>query len=111
MNRHDWSDECCAKILQALKASASDTSRILICDQIMNTTHGSEDMGNAPAPLPANYGYYNRFHHIRDLNIMGTINGIERTPKEVKDIVEKAGLRLTKIYETRNVFGVIELQK
>jgi hypothetical protein len=42
---------------------------------------------------------------------MGTINGIERTPKEVKDIVEKAGLRLTGIHKTRNVFGIIEVQK
>ena len=85
-------------------------SRVLICDQVMNTTFGCDDISPAPSPLPANYGYYTRYCHQRDLAMMGIINGIERTPLQFKDIVEKAGLRLEKIWECRSVVGIIEVK-
>ncbi|KAJ5456732.1 O-methyltransferase [Penicillium desertorum] len=108
---HDWSDEYCVQILVALKDSLSDTSRVLICDQVMNTTHGSDEMDNAPSPLPANYGYYSRYHHQRDMSLMGTINGIERTPQQFRELVEKAGLRLSRVFETRSIYSIVEVQK
>jgi hypothetical protein len=111
LDRHDWSDEYCVQILVALKDSLSDTSRVLICDQVMNTTHGSDEMDNAPSPLPANYGYYSRYHHQRDMSLMGTINGIERTPQQFRELVEKAGLRLTRVFETRSIYSIVEVQK
>ena len=52
---HDWSDEFCVRILAAIKPSMGSRSRILICDQVMNTTLGSEELAAAPAPLPANW--------------------------------------------------------
>lgn len=110
-SRHDWPDEHCVTILEVLKEALSDTSRVLICDQVMNTTNGSEEMESAPSPLPANYGYYSRYHHERDLNLMGTINGIERTPRELKVLIEKAGLKMVKVYDTRCVFGIVEVTK
>jgi hypothetical protein len=109
--RHDWSDEYFVKILSALREAMSEKSSILLCDQVMNTTHGDAEMEGAPSPLPANYGYYSRFCHSRDISLMGIINGIERTPAEYRGLVEKAGLRLHKIWETRTLFGIVELKK
>nr|BBL33419.1 putative methyltransferase [Lachnum palmae] len=106
---HDWSDDYCVEILSNIRDQMGENSRILICDQVMNTTYGCEEIPGAPKPLPANYGYYTRFMHTRDLSLMACINGIERTPAQFKDIIEQAGLKLSKIYETRSLFGIIEV--
>ncbi len=86
-------------------------SRILVCDQVMNTTLGSPELTSAPAPLPANYGYHTRYSHTRDLAMMSIINGIERTPAEFKDIVERAGLKLQKIWDCRSAVSLVEVVK
>lgn len=83
-------------------------SRVLICDQVMNTTTGSKELASAPWPLPANYGYWTRYAHQRDLAMMGIINGIERTPEQFRSIVERAGLRLVKVWECRSCVGIVE---
>ena len=106
--RHDWSDEYCVRILAAVRVSMSRTSRLLICDQVMNTTLGCEQIAPAPDPLPANYGYFTRWSHQRDLTMMSIINGIERTPAEFKDIIERAGLIMRKIYDCRSQVSLIE---
>ncbi|KAK4186762.1 putative methyltransferase [Podospora australis] len=106
---HDWSDNYCVEILSAIKASMGPTSRILICDQVMNTTLGSPDLVRAPEPLPANWGYYTRFSHQRDLVMMSVIGGVERKPTEFKDIIERAGLKIRKIWDCRSQVGLIEV--
>jgi hypothetical protein len=88
--------------------SMGESSRLLICDQVMNTTLGCEEVKSAPEPLPANYGYFTRYSHQRDIAMMELINGIERTPAEFKDIVQSAGLVLRKIYDCRSQVGLIE---
>lgn len=82
-------DGDCVRILENLKPVVAPPSRIPVCDQIMNTTLGCEG-GNesAPWPLPANYGYYQRYSHQRDMAMMGIINGIERTPDQFRAIME-----------------------
>ncbi|KAI2488246.1 O-methyltransferase A [Pyrenophora tritici-repentis] len=106
---HDWSDDFCVRILAAIKPSMGPRSRILICDQVMNTTLGSEELAAAPAPLPANWGYYTRYSHQRDLAMMALLNGIERTPREFRVIVEKAGLKLHKIWDCRSQVSLVEV--
>jgi hypothetical protein len=83
-------------------------SRVLICDQVMNTTVGFKDLPPAPSPLPANYGYYTRYSHQRDITMMSIINGIERTPAEFRNIIEKAGLEMTHIYDCRSQVSLVE---
>lgn len=84
-------------------------SRLLICDQVMNTTRGVEEMANwAPEPLPANYGYYTRYSHSRDMAMMSCQNGIERTPAQFRRLLEEAGLRMGKIWECRSQIGLVE---
>lgn len=85
-------------------------SRILICDQVMNTTNGCAEFRSAPKPLLANYGYYTRYSHQRDLCVMGTINGIERTRAQFKVLIENAGLKLEKIWECRSQVSIIEVR-
>ncbi|KAH7304214.1 S-adenosyl-L-methionine-dependent methyltransferase [Stachybotrys elegans] len=106
---HDWSDDYCVDILTAIKPAMGPRSRILICDQVMNTTAGCPELRPAPAPLPANWGYYTRYSHQRDLAMMSIINGIERKPAEFRRLAERAGLRLRKIWDCRSQVGLVEL--
>ncbi len=50
--RHDWSDKYCVQILKAIRESMTAKSRVLICDQVMNTTLGCPELAPAPEPLP-----------------------------------------------------------
>jgi hypothetical protein len=76
----------------------------------MNTTLGFDQIARAPEPLPANYRVVMRYSHQRDLCLMATLNGIERTPAQFKDIVEKAGLRIERFWECRSQVGLIEVR-
>ncbi|KIW05311.1 uncharacterized protein PV09_03836 [Verruconis gallopava] len=105
---HDWSDEYCIKILKGIKDSMATKSRLLIIEQVMNTTLGSPDLQSAPAPLPANYGCYTRFSHSRDITMMASINGIERTPDEFRKLLDAAGLNFKKIWNVRSQMSLIE---
>ncbi|TRX93219.1 hypothetical protein FHL15_005798 [Xylaria flabelliformis] len=106
---HDWSDEYCVQILSRIKPSMGPRSRIMICDQVMNTTVGCNELPAAPYPLPANWGYYTRYSHQRDLAMMSIINGIERKPAEFKNLVDRAGLKLRKIWDCRSQVGLLEI--
>ncbi|EEY23686.1 conserved hypothetical protein [Verticillium alfalfae VaMs.102] len=106
---HDWSDDYCVRILSGIRQSMGPRSRILICDQVMNTTHGCSDLPPAPEPLLPNWGYYTRYSHQRDLAMMAIINGIERKPDEFRELVERAGLRLRKIWDCRSQVGLVEV--
>lgn len=41
--------------------------------------------------------------------MLSIINGIERKPTEFSDIVERAGLRLRKIWDCRSQVGLVEV--
>lgn len=107
---HDWSDEYCIQILKAIRSSMGPDSRILICDQVMNTTLGFDGLDPAPSPLLANYSLYTRYSHQRDLAMMGIINGIERTPGQFSALVEQAELKVEKIWECRSQVSIVELR-
>lgn len=107
-NSHDWSDAYCVRILSAVRVAMAPHSRVLICDQVMNTTLGCAQIDPAPVPLPANYGAFTRWSHQRDLTMMAIINGIERTPAEFEDIVHKAGLVVSKIWLCRSQVSLVE---
>jgi hypothetical protein len=74
----------------------------------MNTTTGCVELPPAPAPLLANWGYYSRYSHQRDLAMMSIINGIERKPAEFAELLQRAGLRLSKIWDCRSQVGLVE---
>ncbi|PMD30938.1 S-adenosyl-L-methionine-dependent methyltransferase [Hyaloscypha variabilis F] len=107
---HDWSDTYCIAILSALAPALTSNSRILLCEQIMNTTLGFDQITKAPEPLPANYGAVKRYSHQRDLCLMSTLNGIERTPAQFRNIIEKAGLKIERFWDCRSQVGLIEVR-
>jgi hypothetical protein len=41
--------------------------------------------------------------------MMSIINGIERKPAELRNIAERAGLRLNRIWDCRSQVGLVEL--
>ncbi len=43
--------------------------------------------------------------------MMGTLNGIERTPDQFKALAQAAGLRVTKIWECRSQVSIVEMRK
>jgi hypothetical protein len=75
----------------------------------MNTTMGCKELPAAPEPLPANWGYYTRYSHQRDLAMMSIINGIERKPAEFNALIESASLKLRKIWDCRSQVGLVEI--
>lgn len=54
-------------------------------------------------------GYYTRYSHQRDIALMATLNGIERTPREFRNIIERANLKLLKIWDCRSQVGLVEV--
>lgn len=112
---HDWSDEYCVTILSRLREALGPwpQSRILICDQVMDTTAEQPTVPGgrslAPKPLLANWGYVKRYSHQRDLAMMSIINGIERTPDEFRVLASKAGLVVRKMWECRSQVGLVEM--
>ncbi|KAH8099822.1 S-adenosyl-L-methionine-dependent methyltransferase [Cristinia sonorae] len=107
---HDWSDDDCVAILSAIRPALGPNSRILISDQVMNTTCGTDAIASAPAPLPANYGYGHRFQNLRDLNMMCLFNGRERTADEFAGLAARSGLKVAKIWEVRGMVSITEMR-
>lgn len=85
-------------------------SRVLVVDQVMNTTLGCPELASAPAPLPANYGIANRLAHERDLDMLTLINGIERTPAQFRLLAVRSGLEVARIWECRGIISVVEMR-
>ena len=84
-------------------------SRILVAEQVMNTTVGCRDVVNAPSPLPANYGIHARLAHCLDLAMESLLHGMERTPQQLRELAALAGLQVVKFWECRGVLWMMEL--
>jgi hypothetical protein len=80
---HDWQDEEACKILQAIAPAMAPDSRILISDMALPEPVGPEDDGAVWLDL-----------------MMMTIGGKERTKMDWDKLIEKAGLRLVKTWQT-----------
>ena len=109
--RHDWDDDRALAILTALRPALGPNSRILVCDQVLNTTLGSPAIAPAPAPLPANYGTALRMAHCRDLNMLTLSNGQERTPEDLAQLAARAGLRVERVWPCRGLIWITELRR
>ncbi|KAJ7159170.1 S-adenosyl-L-methionine-dependent methyltransferase [Mycena crocata] len=109
---HDWNDDACVSILSATKSAMTVKSRVLIVDSLLIPSWFPPNTGStltiAPKPLLPNYGAAQRFAHYRDLNMMGLINGTERTASEMVRVVERAGLTVKKIWECRGAMYITE---
>ena len=85
-------------------------SRLLVAEQVMNTTVGCKDLADAPTPLPANYGIHTRLAHCVDCVTEVLSHGMERTPPQLRALATRAGLQVVKFWECRSVLGIMEMR-
>ncbi|MFM1944484.1 MAG: Multifunctional cyclase-dehydratase-3-O-methyl transferase TcmN [Verrucomicrobiota bacterium] len=88
---HDWDDPRCVKILQHCKNGLRPNGRILIVEQVLSD-----------APESA-------FAKVLDLEMLVmTPGGRERTADDFRNLLNKAGLHLSRIVPTESPVSVIE---
>ncbi len=88
---HDWSDEECVKILSNIQKACPSGGRVLIVEHVV------------PGPdMP-------HFSKLFDIHMMCALTGRERTEKEYRELLEKAGLQYVQThYPPSKTIGVIE---
>jgi hypothetical protein len=88
---HDWGDDACRTILGHIRAAMDPAGRVLIVEQVIPP-------GNGPFP-----------GKLLDLNMLVmSEGGRERTPGEYAQLLESAGLRLSRIVPTASAVSVVE---
>lgn len=87
---HDWDDERATKILQNINAAMTENSKVLIVEVVVPE-------GNEP-----------HYSKLLDLEMLASPGGMERTAEEYRELLAAAGLRLTRIIQTKSPFSIIE---
>ncbi|KAJ6471347.1 S-adenosyl-L-methionine-dependent methyltransferase [Mycena sanguinolenta] len=103
---HDWSNEYSVKILRRLREAAGNDTKLLIVDNIISYAceeSATKDIPGAerpsvPAPLLPNLGQASAVAYFTDLNMLGLLNGQERTVSQLKELLAEAGWKLVEIY-------------
>ncbi len=90
---HDWDDERSIKILKNIHAAMNAGGRVLIIEMVVPD-------GNEP-----------HFSKIMDLEMLVSPGGVERTAAEYRDLLAKAGFRLTRIIPTKSPYSIVEAAK
>lgn len=128
---HDWPDDDCVRILQAVMPVMNSTSKILLIDTIsvpskvarmddnliMSPTTLDELCANghymaitAPRYIPVNFGATAKMSQALSVHMMGLFNARERCFSEWKHIVVRAGLRISRVFKLRASISIIECQ-
>jgi hypothetical protein len=87
---HDWDDERSVRILSNIRTAMPADGKVLIVETVVPE-------GNQP-----------HYSKLLDLEMLTSPGGIERTAQEYSGLLGAAGLRLTRILETRSPFSIIE---
>jgi len=87
---HDWDDERAVRILANYRASMARTGRVLVVECVV--PDGGE----------------NSFSKLLDLNMLVMNGGRERTKGEFQELLEAAGLRMTRVIPTLSPLSVVE---
>ena len=88
---HDWGDDACRTILGRIREAMAPGGRVLIVEQVIPP-------GNDPFP-----------GKLLDLNMLVmTEGGRERTPADYNQLLQSAGLRLSRIVPTASPLSVVE---
>ncbi|MBA3441288.1 MAG: methyltransferase [Pyrinomonadaceae bacterium] len=90
---HDWDDERSIKILKNIHAAMNAGGKVLIIEMVVPD-------GNEP-----------HFSKIMDLEMLVSPGGVERTAAEYRDLLAKAGFRLTRIIPTKSPYSIVEAVK
>lgn len=88
---HDWDDEKAVKILKNCRKAMHETSTMLIVDNIMRDDSDTPDFGK-----------------FLDIHLLAMFGGLVRTRLEYAQLLEKAGLKVTRVISTASPFCLIE---
>jgi O-methyltransferase/methyltransferase family protein len=87
---HDWDEEKCVAILRNCRAAMRDSARLLMVEYVLPS-------GNEP-----------HIGKILDLVMLTVPGGMERSDKQYRELLAKAGLHVTRIVPTASEVSVIE---
>ena len=91
---HDWSDDEALVILANCRQSMSSTARLVLLDRSL-----PQHVDDSPASLDAT---------MADLHMRVVLGGRERTSDEYRDLLTRAGLRLTRVVPTASNLAIYE---
>lgn len=116
---HDWPDAEAVKILLNTASKMTQSTRLLICEQIIfpiyrlpsiGTSSKSDEFNlDAPEPLPANWG--NADTSRLDLQVLATLNARERTQGQYVALLQQSGLEVVKFWRNLGPMTIIETRK
>jgi hypothetical protein len=87
---HDWNEAKCLTILNNCRRAMSPEARLLIIEMVLAE-------GNTPHP-----------GKILDVIMLTIPGGQERTEPEYRELLDKAGFRLTQVVPTQSAVSVVE---
>jgi hypothetical protein len=87
---HDWSEEQCLTILSNCRRAMNSDDRLLIVEIVLPE-------GDTP-----------HFGKMLDILMLTAPGGRERTEREYKELLDKAGFRLTRVVHTASLVSIVE---
>lgn len=90
---HDWDDDRAISILQNIRKAMKPHGKVLIIESVIPE-------GNEP-----------HFGKLMDLEMLVSPGGIERTGKEYRELLKRAGLELNRIVPTNSAYSIVEASK
>ncbi|TRM63597.1 O-methyltransferase-domain-containing protein [Schizophyllum amplum] len=105
---HDWSNLYSARILRHLRTAASETTKLVIMDDLLSFAcrePSDESLSaipgavpsEAPEPLLANYGAAHEFGYTTDLMMYFGFNAQERNVRQFQNLLRSTGWKLTTV--------------
>ncbi|KAF8579301.1 S-adenosyl-L-methionine-dependent methyltransferase [Ramaria rubella] len=123
---HDWPDKEASTILNHIADAMAPNSRLLVLEVVIvpslsqsrSPPSAAKDLngGDAPWPLPKDYGFVNCYPHHQSMVIMNLLNGLDRifcnrTLDEYVALFERSGLELVETHRIRKLVSFMELKK
>lgn len=87
---HDWDDAEAARILRSCRAAIPDAGKLLLVEQVL---------------APPNEGLTGK---LSDLNMLVMPSGRERSADEFREILDRAGFRMTSVIATASPLSIVE---
>jgi C-methyltransferase len=87
---HDWADEECVAILDAIRRAAPDNATVLVVEDLMPREHHGRDATTL------------------DIIMLTLMGGRERTTDELSVLFNRAGFRLVKVVDTPSSMHIVE---
>jgi hypothetical protein len=91
---HDWADEQAIAILRRVRAAAEKADAAVLLVETVMPTHDREFIGKWV-----------------DLEMLLSLPGRERTAEEYRELLQRAGLRMTRVVQTASPLSVVEARR